>query len=354
MKAIEASPYKKLKQITDELLQLDNPEALREAAIRLHLLFSEITGVNDTSNNPADHQHTILSHGKAISPKDAGRCMLDIARTTKYLRGIHAAVLEAQRRFPGTQLEILYAGCGPFAPLALATATQFSATQIKFTLLDVHERSLDSAERIVQEFGLGDYVRSFIQTDATSYVHDRELHMVIAETMQRALEHEPQVAITLNLAPQLLPGGILIPEQIAVDACFVDLSKEFFFLPEQPDQNGSPKERLDNQRVRYRLGRILDLTVTSARKPSTGQSAIPPVSLVIPNEMDSKLGLMLLTSVKIFGSISLSEYESGITSPLLLNLDRTTPGSQIEFSYSFGSAPGLRHRWIESSVNKRA
>ena len=62
--------------------------------------------------------------------------MLDIAQTTRYLRGIHPAVLEAQRRFPGTQLEIVYAGCGPFAPLAFATATQFSATQIKFTLLE--------------------------------------------------------------------------------------------------------------------------------------------------------------------------------------------------------------------------
>ena len=288
MKSIEASPHYKLKQITDELLQLDNPEALREAAIRLHLLFSEITGVNDTSNNAADHQHTILPHGKAISPKDAGRCMLDTARTTKYLRGIHAAVLEAQRRFPKTQLEIVYAGCGPFAPLALATATQFSASQIKFTLLDVHERSLESAQRIVQEFGLGDYVSSFIQTDATSYVHDRELHMVIAETMQRALEHEPQVAITLNLAPQLRPGGILIPEQIAVDACFVDLSKEFLPLPEKLDQNGSPEERLDNQKVRFGLGRILDLTVTSARKPSTGQTAMPPVTLCIPDQSGFK------------------------------------------------------------------
>ena len=347
MKSVEASPHYRLKQITDELLQLDNPEGLREAAIRLHLLFSEITGVNDTSNNAADCQHTVLPHGKAISPRDAGRCMLDTARTTKYLRGIHAAVLEAQRRFPGTQLEIVYAGCGPFAPLAVATATQFTATQIKFTLLDVHERSLESAHRIVQEFGLGDYIRSFIQTDATSYVHDRELHMVIAETMQRALEHEPQVAITLSLAPQLSPGGIFIPEQIAVDACFVDLSKEFLPLPEKPDQNGSPKERLDDQRVRFGLGRILDLTVTSARKLATAQTTMPPVTLCIPDKVDSKLGLMLLTSVKIFGSISLSEYESGITCPVLLNLDRTTHGSQIEFSYSFGSAPGFRHRWIE-------
>ena len=347
MKAIEPSPHYRLKQLTDQLLQLDNPEALSEAAIRLHLLFSEITGVNDTSNNADDHQHTTLPHGKAISPSDAGRCLLDIARTTKYLRGIHAAVLEAQRRFPGRQLEVVYAGCGPFAPLAVATATQFTA-QIKFTLLDVHERSLESAQRIVQEFGLEDYVSSFIQTDATSYVHDRELHLVIAETMQRALEHEPQVAITLNLAPQLRPGGIFIPEQIAVDACFFDLSREFLPLPEKLDQNDSPEARLDNQRVRFRLGRILDLTVTSARKPLPRQAALPPVMLSLPDGVDSKIGLMLLTSVRVFGSISLDEYESGITCPFVFhNFDPTRHGSQIEFSYSFGSAPGFRHRWIE-------
>lgn len=330
---------------------------LRSAAAELYALFSSVTGVGDDSNHPGDSEETWLAGGKAISPRDAARCVLDYGRTSKFLRGAHAAILEARKRFPGTTIEILYAGCGPFATLAVPLAARFAPSEVRFTLLDVSGRSLDAARHVFQTFGLAASVRDYIQCDAASYRRGagRPIHIVLAEAMQAALEEEPQVAVTMNLAPQLCPGGIFVPETIAVDVCLCDLTKEFTNIPAGADGGGDHPAGVDGGGRRIGLGRVLELDAESCRGRSAagrgdgrGVSArLRGFTLDVPPGAGGGLSVMLLTAVTVFGPIVLGECESGVTCPrVLYDLGKVEEGARLEFAYHVGKRPGFEYRLV--------
>lgn len=342
-----------LKQITDELLVEDRPERLQAAATRLYSLFSSITGIGGDSDRPADSYDTLLPCGQALSPNDAARCVLDFARTSKFLRGIHAALVETRARFPGRPMEILYAGCGPFAPLAIPLATRFGADQVRFTFLEIHGRSLDAVRRTIHELGLSAFVRAYVQGDATSYVHSGPLHVVVTETMQRALGREPQVAITHNLARQLCRGGVFIPEKVAVDAWLVDPNGEISKVPDGSDASAASAGAVKADRVRMHLGRVLEITARNSPGCSAG-SELPRVVLNIPKQAAGGMKVMLATTVTVFGSVVLRERESGITYPLILHdVQLGEEGTRMEFQYSLGGNPGLEYCWTAQARPRR-
>jgi hypothetical protein len=344
-----------LKQIADELLSHQaGDDGLSAAVTELYSMCSSVTGI-EGSKHADDSDGTGLRDGTAISPEDAARCVLDYGRTSKFLRGIHAAILEAQKRFPNTVIEILYAGCGPFAPLAIPLTSRFSSTEIQFTLLDIHKRSLDAAQRIFQAFGLTTFVRGYIQCDAASYKQDAPhvIHIVVVEAMQAALEKEPQVAITINLARQLCPAGIFIPERIAVDCYLCDLTKEFTTLPAEADDANSLSAGSGKSKVRVKLGGVLVLTAESCRQALAsgnsgehrGESLSPTVTLDVPKDLDGEFNLMLLTTINVFDSIALGDYESGLTYPkILYDLGKVRRGTKIELEYHLGDRPGFKYR----------
>ncbi len=300
----------KIKQITDEILFCgDDLRKINQVCNEFYDLLIENSGINDLDQVKTE---TILPNGKAISPTDAARCVIDFARTSKFLRGIYQAILEAKKRFPNQIIEILYAGCGPFATLAIPLCTQFSLDTIKFTLIDIHQISLDSAKKLFKKLEFENFVDKFIQTDACTYQTSKKFHIAITETMQKSLEKEPQVAITLNISKQLYDNGILIPQEILVDVCYADLTKKF-----------------TSERKHINLGNILKLDKETQN--------LPKVKVKIP---DNNFDIILVTKVKVFENNKLDVYDSGITYPtILFDLKERYGETKVEFHYQLGEKP---------------
>lgn len=281
------------------------------------------------------HKATQLPSGKAISREDAARCIQDFMRTAKFLQGLEAAIHTAKNRFPQQTLNLLYAGCGPFAPLALAIAIRFSAAEIQFTLLDIHPDSLDNAQRLFHIFGLQDRVASFLLEDAATYQWPASvpLHLVVSETMQRALDKEPQVAITQNLAPQLCEGGIWLPENIRVEAVLCVAAKEFL-------EAGYAQFRIP-------LGVLMDLN----KETATSELLTIATVMQAPEDLKELPHCMLFTTISVFDGFALKAYESGLTYPMsLYHLGKIKAGEMLEFQYEPGMTPGFRARRLENGL----
>jgi hypothetical protein len=333
--------------ITRQLLAPDSDNStLRSAVTALHVLLADVSGLTEASTDERDRLDIALESGVAISPLDAARSILDYRRTVKFLRGLEHCVSKARRRFPNGNLKILYAGCGPFAPFAVMMSTLLSPAEVQFTLLDVNPLALARCRRLFAALGLGHYVSKYIEADAGTFQTPAgdEFHIILVEAMQNALDTEPQVNITLNLAPQLAAGGFFIPERIQIVCHLTDPQAEVTVFSRAPvadvmDQSKQPRFLLDS---------VFELSAASAldlnQKPGGKQRAFDPVVVEIP-ESQQRLHAILTTEVTVSDSIVLREGESGLTqSKLLRDLAPLEPGTRIEFRYEIGPEPGLRYR----------
>jgi len=315
------------------LLFGDDDRRSEAAVASLYQLFCDITGLGEKTVDARDRSAISLAAGCAISPLDAGRCLLDARRTVAYLRGVYGAIQEAQQRFPREVIHVLYAGCGPFAPLCLPLLPLLAGKAIHFTLLDAHARAIESVETILAALQLKGATVDCVVCDATRYHNPdcRPLHVVVSETMQRALEKEPQAAILMNTAPQLAVGGLMVPEMIAVDAVLTDLSQEL-------GGNGVAAGPWSGC---IPLGRILEVDRERACAWFAAgiSSHLPPTRIALPSVVPAQYSLVLATTIRTFGAHVLQEYESGLTNPLMLKGWRA--GEELEFTYRLGKKPGF-------------
>ncbi len=179
------------------------------------LLFS-ITGIDENLESHRTHVNT--PNGSAIGTLWAARCVMEIFRTQRFVKGLAAAIKDVKNAKPEEAVHILYAGTGPFAALALPIMATHLPTEVQFTLLEISLESYSLLKDVLVKFGFNTFVHKMELTDATTWkLENQHFDIVLSETMNRALIKEPQVSIMLNIASQIKNNAtIFIPEEIVV------------------------------------------------------------------------------------------------------------------------------------------
>lgn len=200
--------------------------ALDLAAYYETLLKDHASGI-DYSNTT----ETYLEGGVALASQYALDCLKDPLRTTRFIAGTYQAIKDQLENSKTQKVNLLYAGCGPAAPLVLSFLHRFKPEELSLTLLDITESSLKAVKRLVKKLKLNAYVENYVLADAITYIHpnDQALDIVVSETMDKGLYREPQVRVMQNLASQLKASGVFIPQQIKLYCEHTFYAKEPYF-----------------------------------------------------------------------------------------------------------------------------
>jgi hypothetical protein len=314
----------------------------RRPASSLRWEVAEMTAVlaNAGSNRAAlevdsSRNGTATPNGLALSPTLAAACAGDFARTVQFLRGTHAAMLDVRIRYPDRPARVLYAGCGPYATLAVPLMTIFSPAEARFTLLDIHPESIQSVESIVDALGLAAFIARCEALDVRAYRAGRgpAPDVILTEVLQAGLEAEPHVAITRHLVAQA-PAAVLIPEEVCVELGLVDPAREFG-SPE-PNADETPRERIP-------AGSVFVLNREAVKSwQGLGDDRLPGSVVRIPNSIERRHLPMLFTTIRVYRNHVLKEYESGLTHPRVFAGTRAlAAGDTVRFHYELGSQPRL-------------
>ncbi len=323
---------------------------LVDPAKKLKDLIPEAQGLRDLLERRTNFQidstqdiaagETRLDSGLAISPTLAAMCLRELARTPAFIRGVHQAIAETLR--PDRPVRVLYAGCGPYALLALPSMALFAPDRVRFSLLEIHQESLGRALALIDAFGFSGHLDAALCADATRYQipADRQPDIVVSETMAVCLHNEPQVAIARHLLGQA-PEARLVPQSVSVEAWLVNGAKEHLVLP--ADHIGPIPEP---ERDRVFLGKVFELNAATIRAwKNIEGDRLPAGQVTLPNPIESHYRPHLLTKIVVYGDHRLQDYDCSLTPPRPLR-GKIEAGATLQFHYQLSDNPQLVYRVI--------
>lgn len=291
----------------------------------------------DKAYNISANNEKYIKGGQALSTYHAAVCTDDYLRTAFFLKGVYRAINKLCHSFPDKKINILYAGCGPFATLILPLLPLLEKDKFETILLDINSASIQSAANLINALGLEEYNMTLIETDAVTYKKPDgwDIDLFISETMHYALTSEPQVSIMRNFMPQLLPHSIIIPEQIHIDLVYTFFGKEPF-LKFGDDYTEVIQSRIKPER-NY-IDRLFTVNKDFLKTHNTEQ--VITKTYAVPTDITSCPDMCIFTEIDIFEDIKLKTTQSVLTNPYCItSAYNLKPHSGVKLIYDFSQTP---------------
>ena len=295
--------------------------------------YKKINSVTFSQDN-----ETAVNGGIALSSLGAADCVDDYLRTVFFIKAIYKALTKLCRDFPDRSINVLYAGCGPYATLILPLLPLFDKERINAVLIDINAVSIVSVQELLKVTGLDEYEIQLLEADAITYTipENFQIDLAISETMDYALKNEPQVAIVQNIAPQLPAHGILIPQEIRVDFMYT------FFDYEPYLKNAVTEVQDYNNLQSYPHGVFVDRLFTINKELFAKTNPIYKFEsdfYKLPDNFKDHPDLCIFTEIKIFDDVELKTAESYITNPYCVASRYSLDHSEIQLVYDFSGIP---------------
>lgn len=296
-----------------------------------------VSSVNQNSLSFEEQNSITTEFGRAISSFEAAHCIKEFYRTTQFLRAVHRALIRLKSMYPNETIRVLYAGTGPFAALALPMMTLFSDKEVQFTLIEINPKSMSLLKQTIERLHLSSYIEAYYLADASKLVlsSPHVHHLLISETMQQALNNEPQVSILLNLLDQVRTDAFMIPERIDVRLARFN-TKQYFEtqLGHGCHEFNKPIAKvLSVNQSTLRNWLQMDWRNVPFKEMCNSRIEIEPY---IEGEV-----LYLLTEIKVFDEFKLTLNECSLNMPLKLKgvEGYKHKSHYIDFYYQLGPKP---------------
>lgn len=338
-----------LQDITRQILASQDTEQEIEATKLLNLFYLEL--VPNGKHHSDQLAEAKLAGGLALSPHHAAMCIEDYIRTARFIKGVHSACLDLMARFPSEKINVLYAGCGPYGTIFLPVLSLFDPSLFTTTFLDYSPYSIDELNKLIDNIGFSAYDTSSQVADAITYVYPKEkkLHLLITETMFQGLLREPQVAVTANLAPQVVSNGILIPEEIEIYLCRAKYAQVPFIQVDMSYRNG-----ISQQPLNLGLGHVMTVSLAEnhAETWKTGIAEILSPIFDLEENSPEFPDFYLQTTVKVYKEQQISPSESLITNAYCVGNHTVLKESmRFQLKYNFKNTPEWKMLVLKPELN---